>query len=55
MAKKPTLHSYADELSFQRLMLLIATLIQFPGVGCPQQGQPKTSHHDAKAAIAEEG
>lgn len=53
MAKKPTLHYYADELSFQRLMLLIATLIQFPGIGCPQKRQGKNSHHDAKVAIRE--
>ena len=34
MAKKPVLHPYADYLSFQRLLLLIATLVQHPGVGC---------------------
>jgi predicted DNA-binding transcriptional regulator YafY len=34
MAKKPVVHPYADRLSFQRLMLLIATLVQHPGVGC---------------------
>lgn len=33
MAKKPTIHSYADLSSFERLMLLIATLVQFPGIG----------------------
>lgn len=33
MAKKPTLHPYADRQAFERLILLIATLVQHPGVG----------------------
>jgi predicted DNA-binding transcriptional regulator YafY len=35
MAKKPTLHPYSDLAAFERLLLLIATLVRFPGVGCP--------------------
>lgn len=33
MAKKPTLHAYADQPAFERLMLLVATLVQYPGIG----------------------
>ncbi len=53
MAKKPVLHPYADRLSFQRLMLLIATLVQHPGVGCCDtlaQSQPGM-HHNALEAV----
>jgi hypothetical protein len=53
MAKKPILHPYADRLSFQRLMLLIATLVQHPGVGCCDtlaQSQPGM-HHNALEAV----
>lgn len=49
MAKKPLLHPYADRLSFQRLMLLIATLVKHPGVGCCDtlaQEEPG-KHHNA--------
>ncbi|MBD2054634.1 WYL domain-containing protein [Oculatella sp. FACHB-28] len=33
MAKPPELHFYSDRSSFDRLMVLIATLVQYPGVG----------------------
>mgnify|MGYP001583679393 CR=1 FL=1 len=33
MPKKPTLHPYSDQLAFERLILLIATILQYPGVG----------------------
>lgn len=33
MAKSPELHLYSDRTSFERLMVLIATLVQYPGVG----------------------
>jgi hypothetical protein len=33
MAKKPELHPYSDRTSFDRLMLLIAVLVQHPGIG----------------------
>ncbi|MEH2410150.1 helix-turn-helix transcriptional regulator [Nostoc sp.] len=35
MPKKSTSHPYAERLSFERLMLLIATLLKNPGIGCP--------------------
>ncbi len=49
MAKKPVVHPYADRLSFQRLLLLIATLVQHPGVGCCDTLAPSSSdkHHNA--------
>lgn len=33
MPKRPTLHSYSDRASFDRLLVLIATLVHYPGVG----------------------
>lgn len=33
MAKQPILHLYSDRASFDRLMVLIATLVKYPGVG----------------------
>jgi len=49
MAKKPQLHPYADRLSFERILLLIATLIQYPGIGNPDsvEKSDKTQHHNA--------
>lgn len=53
MAKKPLLHSYADRQSFERLLLLIATLVQYPGVGCSDTVAESESgkHHNALAAV----
>ena len=51
MAKKPTLHSYADRSAFERLMLLIATLVQYPGVGSSDHEDTplltNATYHDA--------
>ncbi|HEY9645077.1 MAG TPA: WYL domain-containing protein [Chroococcidiopsis sp.] len=33
MAKAPDIHSYSDRASFDRLMILIATLVKYPGIG----------------------
>ncbi|NJL57864.1 hypothetical protein HC928_24085 [bacterium] len=33
MAKKPTLHPHSDRQAFERLMVLLATLVRYPGVG----------------------
>lgn len=47
MAKRPSLHPYADRASFERLLLLIATLIRYPGVGSATPGQPNPFGHNA--------
>jgi len=47
MAKRPSLHPYADRASFERLLLLIATLIRYPGVGSATPGQPNPVGHNA--------
>ncbi|MFQ3638100.1 MAG: WYL domain-containing protein [Cyanobacteriota bacterium] len=39
MTSKPALHPYADRPAFERLMLLLATLVQYPGVGATSDGQ----------------
>lgn len=52
MAKKPKLHRYSDLLSFQRLMLLIATFINYPGIGCCEDDDSKgENHHNALALL----
>lgn len=50
MAKKPTLHPYSDQLAFERLMLLIATLVQYPGVGNASQ-ELKGEHRNALSDV----
>lgn len=39
MSPKPVLHPYADLLAFERLMLLLAALVQSPGIGTAGDGQ----------------
>lgn len=51
MAKKATLHPYSDQLSFDRVLLLIATLIQYPGIGCPDDSE--NSPHNALQEVQE--
>jgi len=53
MAKKPVLHPYADRLAFERILLLIATLVQHPGVGCDDSfAKTETDkHHNALDAV----
>ncbi len=54
MAKKLTLHPYADRLAFERLLLLIATLVQYPGVGSADEDSlllAGSSYHDALLAV----
>jgi len=49
MPKKPQPHRYIDRTSFERLLILIATLIQHPGVGSrqPLEHTPNRTHHNA--------
>ncbi|WP_322744502.1 WYL domain-containing protein, partial [Coleofasciculus sp. LEGE 07092] len=49
MAKKPQPHRYADRLSFERILLVIATLIHHPGVGSsePSEHTSNGSYHNA--------
>ncbi|MUG95565.1 WYL domain-containing protein [Scytonema sp. UIC 10036] len=53
MRKKDTSHPYKDPLSFERLMLLIATLLKYPGIGCPDgmEDLPKNQHHNALTQV----
>ena len=52
MAKKPTSHPYSDRLSFERLMLLIATLLKHPGIGSPELTElPENTHHNALTQV----
>jgi predicted DNA-binding transcriptional regulator YafY len=53
MPKKPQPHPYADRLSFERILLLIATLIQYPGIGSPDshESSSQEKHHEALEAV----
>jgi hypothetical protein len=43
--KSPTTYGYAEPSAFERLMLLIATLVQHPGVGGSGKEVPKNNKH----------
>jgi predicted DNA-binding transcriptional regulator YafY len=47
MAKKPTPHPYADKLTFDRIMLLIATLVNHPGIGYSDTETSDGKYRDA--------
>jgi predicted DNA-binding transcriptional regulator YafY len=49
MTKPITLHPYADRPSFERLLLLIATLLHHPGIGSREKLEPRTQ--DALIAV----
>ncbi|WP_257237040.1 hypothetical protein [Nostoc sp. 'Peltigera malacea cyanobiont' DB3992] len=52
MPKKSTSHPYAERLSFERLMLLIATLLKNPGIGCPDLTNTNyDKQHDALTQV----
>lgn len=39
MPKKLERHNYSDKQAFERLLIAIATLIKYPGIGCKQEGE----------------
>lgn len=48
MSSRGTIHSYSDAQAFERLMLLIATLVKYPGVGYFDSPEnPCGKHHNA--------
>ena len=47
MAKKLTPHPYADKLTFDRIMLLIATLVNHPGIGYSDTETSDGKYRDA--------
>jgi len=54
MVKKPELHPYSDRPSFDRLLLLIATLVQYPGVGSANPLESSDTHHVALKEVWEQ-
>lgn len=53
MPQKPT-HSYTERLAFERLLLLIATLLKNPGVGSPDVlDSHNYENHDAMISVRE--
>lgn len=52
MPKTTNLHSYSDRQAFERLLLLIATFIHHPGIGCPDRiGNNSQSAHESLEAV----
>ena len=55
MPKPSNLHQYSDRAAFDRLMLLIATFIQYPGIGCPDRlGSDASSAHESLTAVKDQ-
>jgi hypothetical protein len=55
MARVPRHHPYSDRASFERLVLLIATIAQHPGVGAPEfADEPSENHHQAMQQVHEQ-
>lgn len=56
MPKLTQPHPYGDRKSLERLLILIATLARYPGVGCPDPDSwgDKTEHHNALAEVQEQ-
>jgi hypothetical protein len=46
MPKKPNSHPYGDVKAFERLMVLIATLLKHPGVGSPEFIESSDREHN---------
>jgi hypothetical protein len=44
MPKQPKLHQYSDEQTFERLLIAIATIIKYPGIGCQQEKKEGEAH-----------
>jgi hypothetical protein len=54
MPKTTNLHPYSDRQAFERLLLLIATFIHYPGIGCPDRiGNNSQSAHESLEAVKE--
>ncbi|GAA6620532.1 hypothetical protein NUACC26_063480 [Scytonema sp. NUACC26] len=56
MPKKIITHAYADLATFERLMVLIATFVRYPGVGSnlstDSLNTPSGEHHDALLEVS---
>lgn len=50
-AKRP--HPHLEPAAQERLLVLIATLIHFPGIGCPEDTD-RTTHHNALDTVAQQ-
>ncbi|MFN9868819.1 MAG: WYL domain-containing protein, partial [Pseudanabaena sp.] len=52
MPKTNNLHPHSDRQAFERLLLLIATFIHHPGIGCPDRiGNNSQSAHESLEAV----
>ncbi len=52
MAKSPKIHAYSDLTSFDRLLLLIATLVHYPGIG--SRSAKTTREQDSLASLRQQ-
>jgi hypothetical protein len=51
MATQIKRHAYVDTPAFERLMVLIATLVQYPGIGAADGAESQEQEHDAMKPI----
>jgi hypothetical protein len=51
MAKKPIPHLYSDLSAFNRLLLLIATFLRYPGIGSAEFSNSSEQDHNALEAV----
>jgi hypothetical protein len=55
MPKQSQPHSYSDKITFDRLLVLIATLVKYPGVGYYQaEKEDSSEHHNALLYVQEQ-
>ncbi|MBF2075527.1 MAG: WYL domain-containing protein [Synechococcales cyanobacterium C42_A2020_086] len=54
MAKQPVIHPYSDRASFERLLLLLATLVKYPGIGAGDKAERLASVQQKMQAVADE-
>lgn len=54
MPKSLQTHPYSDRKAFERLMLLIATFLQHPGIGSADALTTSEQHHDALAIVKQQ-
>lgn len=54
MAKQPNIHPYSDQASFERLMLLLATLVKYPGIGAGDKTERITAVQQQMQTLAAE-
>jgi hypothetical protein len=53
MPKKLERHDYSDKQAFERLLIAIATIIKYPGIGCQQEEKEEGQAHEGLQEVQE--